>query len=105
QNVGIRRFRLEDGLLKINGERIVFKGVNRHDFGLQGRVITREETEADIRTLKALGLNAVRTSHYPNNTYFYELCESTACTSSTRKTSRPTACGIASTTRAGMKAN
>ena len=75
QNVGIRRFRLEDGLLKINGERIVFKGVNRHDFGLQGRVITREETEADIRTLKALGLNAVRTSHYPNNTYFYELCD------------------------------
>src|SRR5699024_11409265 len=38
-------------------------------------ILTREETEADIRTLKALGLNAVRTSHYPNNTYFYELCD------------------------------
>ncbi len=75
QRVGVRRFALEDGVFKINGQRIVFKGVNRHDFGLNGRVVTREETEADIRTIKALGLNSVRTSHYPNNSYFYELCD------------------------------
>jgi beta-galactosidase len=62
-------------LARINGERIVFHGVNRHEFGLQGRVVTSEETEADIRLMKAAGINAVRTSHYPNNTYFYELCD------------------------------
>ena len=75
QRVGVRRFGIEDGLLKINGQRIVFKGVNRHEFGLQGRVMTREQTEADLRLLKQLGVNAVRTSHYPNNSFFYELCD------------------------------
>lgn len=76
ERVGLRRFGIEDGLLKINGQRIVFKGVNRHEFGLQGRVVSREETEADLRIMKAAGINAVRTSHYPNNSYFYELCDS-----------------------------
>ena len=75
QQVGVRRFGIEDGVLKINGQRLVFKGVNRHEFGLNGRVVTRDETEADIRLIKATGINAVRTSHYPNNTYFYELCD------------------------------
>ena len=73
--VGVRRFGIEDGLLKVNGSRVVFNGVNRHDFGLQGRVMTREQTEADIRLMKRLNINAVRTSHYPNNSYFYELCD------------------------------
>ena len=73
--VGVRRFGIEDGVLRINGQRIVFKGVNRHEFGLQGRVMTRERTEEDIRLLKAAGLNAVRTSHYPNNSFFYDLCD------------------------------
>ncbi|NTW40794.1 MAG: DUF4981 domain-containing protein [Cellulomonadaceae bacterium] len=75
QPVGVRRFGIEDGLLKINGKRLVFRGVNRHEFGLNGRVVTREETEADVRLMKSIGINAVRTSHYPNNTYFYELCD------------------------------
>ena len=75
QQVGVRRFGIEDGLLKINGRRIVFNGVNRHEFGLQGRVMTREQTEADIRLIKAHNINAVRTSHYPNNSFFYELCD------------------------------
>ena len=75
QRVGVRRFGIEDGLLRINGRRIVFKGVNRHEFGLNGRVVTREETEADIRLIKATGINAVRTSHYPNQTFFYDLCD------------------------------
>ena len=75
QQVGVRRFGIEDGLLAINGRRIVFKGVNRHEFGLQGRVMTREQTEADIRLLKAAGINSVRTSHYPHNSFFYELCD------------------------------
>ncbi len=75
QHVGVRRFGIEDGLLKINGKRLVFLGVNRHEFGLNGRVMTRAETEADIRLIKATGINAVRTSHYPNTTAFYELCD------------------------------
>ena len=75
QRVGVRRFGIEDGVLKINGQRLVFNGVNRHEFGLQGRVMSVEQTEADVRLLKANGVNAVRTSHYPNNTYFYELCD------------------------------
>ena len=72
---GVRRFGIEDGLLKVNGSRVVFNGVNRHEFGLQGRVMTREQTEADIRLMKRLNINAVRTSHYPNNSFFYELCD------------------------------
>ena len=73
--VGVRRVGIEDGLVKINGQRLVFKGVNRHEFGADGRVMTRAQTEADVRALKAAGINAVRTSHYPNNGFFYELCD------------------------------
>lgn len=75
QPVGLRRFGIENGVLAINGRRVVFKGVNRHEFGLNGRVMTRRQTEADLRLLKANNVNAVRTSHYPNNSFFYELCD------------------------------
>lgn len=75
QRVGLRRFAIEDGLMKINGERVVFHGVNRHEFGLQGRVVSRAETEADVCRMKLAGINAVRTSHYPNNSFFYDLCD------------------------------
>jgi beta-galactosidase len=75
QQVGIRRFAVEDGLLRLNGRRIVFHGVNRHEFGLNGRVMTREQTEADLRALKRINVNAIRTSHYPNNSFFYELAD------------------------------
>lgn len=75
QKVGIRRFGIEDGVLKVNGQRVVFNGVNRHEFGLQGRVVTREETERDVQQMKAANINAVRTSHYPNDTHLYELCD------------------------------
>ncbi|GIG30140.1 glycoside hydrolase family 2 TIM barrel-domain containing protein [Cellulomonas marina] len=73
--VGVRRFGIEDGVLRINGRRLVLTGVNRHEFGLRGRVVTREETEADLRFMKRVGINAVRTSHYPNNGFFYDLCD------------------------------
>ena len=75
QRVGIRRFGIEDGVLRINGARLVFTGVNRHEFGLQGRVMTRERTAADLALMKANNINAVRTSHYPNNSFFYELAD------------------------------
>ena len=75
QPVGIRRFAIDDGLLTLNGRRVVFHGVNRHEFGLSGRVMTRQQTEDDLRALKRINVNAIRTSHYPNNSFFYELAD------------------------------
>ncbi len=75
QRVGVRRVGIEGGVLRINGKRLVFHGVNRHEFGPNGRVMTREEIEADLRLIKAANIDAVRTSHYPNSTAFYELCD------------------------------
>ncbi len=72
REVGIRN----DGALLINGKRMVFHGVNRHDFSpVNGRAITPEEMEQDVLTMKRLNINAVRTSHYPNDPYFYDLCD------------------------------
>ncbi len=63
------------GELLINGRRMVFHGVNRHDHSeIGGRTLTKEEMENDVKMMKRLNINAVRTSHYPNNPYFYELC-------------------------------
>jgi beta-galactosidase len=65
-----------DGALTINGRRMVFHGVNRHDFSpVDGRAISDEEIEEDIKTMKRLNINAVRTSHYPNDPVFYDLCD------------------------------
>ena len=76
--VGFKKvaIRTSDGALLINGKRMVFHGVNRHDFSpVNGRAITAEEMEEDIRTMKRLNINAVRTSHYPNDPVFYDLCD------------------------------
>lgn len=76
ERIGFREFVLEDGLLKINGKRIVFNGVNRHDFSaVNGRAVTKDEMEWDVVTMKQNNINAVRTSHYPNQNYFYALCD------------------------------
>ncbi|MCL1950808.1 MAG: DUF4981 domain-containing protein [Turicibacter sp.] len=76
QKVGIREFKMVDKVMRINGQRIVFRGINRHEFSAdRGRAITREDMEWDIKFMKAHNINAVRTSHYPNDTYFYELCD------------------------------
>ena len=72
REVGVR----SDGALLINGKRMVFHGVDRHDFSpINGRAITDEEIEQDIITMKRLNINAVRTSHYPNDPIFYDLCD------------------------------
>ena len=64
------------GELLVNGQRMVFHGVNRHDHSeTGGRTLTRQEMENDVKLMKRLNINAVRTSHYPNNPYFYELCD------------------------------
>lgn len=76
QNVGFRRFELKDGLMRLNGKRIVFKGVNRHEFSaVTGRVPNREEVIQDIVTMKRNNINAIRTSHYPDDRLLYELCD------------------------------
>lgn len=73
---GFRRFEIKDGLMKINGKRIVLKGVNRHEFSSsKGRAIGKEEMIRDIELMKAYNINAVRTSHYPNQSAWYELCD------------------------------
>ncbi len=65
-----------DGALLINGNRVIIHGVNRHDFSQEtGRTVSREEMLQDVLTMKRMNVNAVRTSHYPNNPYFYELCD------------------------------
>jgi beta-galactosidase len=74
--VGFRRFELKDSIMLLNGKRIVFKGVNRHEFSSAGgRCITEEEIEKDIITMKQNNINAIRTSHYPNNSRLYQLCD------------------------------
>ncbi|MBR2154258.1 MAG: discoidin domain-containing protein [Bacteroidaceae bacterium] len=75
--VGFREVEIRsDGALTINGKRMVFHGVNRHDFSpVNGRAISPEEIEEDIKTMKRLNINAVRTSHYPNDPVFYDLCD------------------------------
>lgn len=76
QKFGFRKFEISDKIMKINGERIVFKGVNRHEFNCyKGRAVTEEDMIWDIKFLKANNFNAVRTSHYPNQTRWYELCD------------------------------
>ena len=76
QLAGFRRFEMVDGLMKLNGKRIVFKGVNRHEFSsVTGRVPNRDEVIKDIVTMKKNNINAIRTSHYPDDSMLYELCD------------------------------
>ncbi|MUT67795.1 glycoside hydrolase family 2 TIM barrel-domain containing protein [Paenibacillus sp. NEAU-GSW1] len=74
--VGFRRFELKDGFMQINGKRIVFKGVNRHEFSCDnGRVVNEADMREDIMLMKSHNINAVRTSHYPNHPIWYDLCD------------------------------
>lgn len=76
QKVGVRKFELINKIMHINGKRIVFKGVNRHEFSCyHGRAVTKEEMIWDIQFLKQYNFNAVRTSHYPNQSLWYDLCD------------------------------
>jgi len=76
QDVGFRRFELIGNIMYINGKRIEFYGTNRHEFSCEtGRAITKEQMEYDIITMKRFNINALRTSHYPNHPYTYELCD------------------------------
>ena len=74
--VGFREVNLKNGQLLINGKAIKFKGVNRHEFDPNtGRVISRASMIKDITLMKQHNINAVRTSHYPNDPLWYDLCD------------------------------
>ncbi|OOM80807.1 glycoside hydrolase family 2 TIM barrel-domain containing protein [Clostridium sp. BL-8] len=76
QKVGFRHFEMKNKVMYLNGKRIVFKGVNRHEFSARsGRSITKEDMLWDIKFIKRHNINAVRTSHYPNQSLWYKLCD------------------------------
>ena len=74
--VGFRQVTIEDKVFKINGNAVKLKGVNRHDFNCKtGATVTLTDIMEDIKLMKELNVNAVRTSHYPNMPEFYKLCD------------------------------
>jgi len=74
--IGLRKVEIVDGELKVNGNRVIIKGVNRHEWTPEnGRTIDREWMIRDICLMKQANINAVRTSHYPNHPLWYELCD------------------------------
>ncbi|MCV9927542.1 DUF4981 domain-containing protein [Flavobacterium sp. LS1R49] len=76
QNIGFRKVEIKGGQLLVNGKAIYIKGVNRHEVDpVTGQTISRERMEQDIKVMKEFNINAVRMSHYPNDEYFYELCD------------------------------
>ena len=76
QRVGFRHIEIKNAQVLLNGQPILIKGANRHEMDPDGGyVISRERMLEDIRVMKELNINAVRTSHYPCDPYFYDLCD------------------------------
>ncbi|MDO3694668.1 glycoside hydrolase family 2 TIM barrel-domain containing protein [Wenyingzhuangia sp. chi5] len=76
QNVGFRKIEIKNGQLLVNGKAIYIKGINRQETDpTTGQTISRERMEQDLKLLKEFNMNAVRMSHYPNDEYFYDLCD------------------------------
>ena len=76
QEIGFRRVEIRDGVLLVNGQRIMMRGVNRHEFSpVGGRAVTFQSTKDDLEMMKRYHINAVRTAHYPDSPYFYDLCD------------------------------
>lgn len=76
QRIGFKRVEIKNGQLLVNGKAILIKGVNRHEMDPDGGYyVSRQRMEEDVRILKENNINAVRTSHYPNDPYWYELCD------------------------------
>ncbi len=74
--VGFRDVRVDGGQLKVNGQPVLIKGVNRHEMDPDGGyVVSLERMEDDLRVMKSLNINAVRTCHYPDDPRFYDLCD------------------------------
>ncbi len=74
--VGFRSVEIKDSQLLVNGQPILIKGVNRHElYPTSGYNLTEEQMEADIKLMKSFNINAVRTSHYPDDPWWYHLCD------------------------------
>ena len=73
---GFRKVEIKDRQLRLNGKAILLKGVNRHEIDpVRGQAVTFEQTREDILIAKRNNINAIRTSHYPNAPFFYDLCD------------------------------
>jgi hypothetical protein len=73
---GRSKIEIKDSVVYVNGEQLIVKGVNRHEMSpYGGYTMTHEEMERDVKLLKEYGFNAVRTCHYPNDSYWYRLCD------------------------------
>ena len=76
ENIGIREICVKDSIVYINGAQVKFRGVNRHDSDpVTGSVISVEQMKKDLEMMKQHNFNAVRTSHYPNQPMFYQMCD------------------------------
>ena len=76
EEVGFRKITAENGIVKINGQKIKFRGVNRHDsYPETGYYASEEQIKHDFDLMKQHNVNAIRTSHYPNAPFFYKLCD------------------------------
>ena len=76
-DIGFRRIEIVDKVIRLNGKRLIFNGVNRHEWSAKGgRVITAADMERDIRIFEDNNINAVRTCHYPDQIPWYCLCDS-----------------------------
>ena len=75
-DIGFRRFELKDGIMLLNGQRLVIHGVNRHEWNPStGRAIGMKDMERAMETFRRNHINAVRTCHYPNQTPWYHMCD------------------------------
>lgn len=73
---GFRRIEIKQGVIYLNGVRMIFRGVNRHEHALQtGRYVPKEHMRREIITMKQLNFNGVRTCHYPDDPTWYDLCD------------------------------
>lgn len=74
--IGFRKVEIKNASLLVNGKKILIKGVNRHETDpITAQTISHEAMRKDIETMKRYNINAVRTSHYPNDEYWYQLCD------------------------------
>lgn len=74
--IGFRKFEKKNGIMYLNNKRIIFKGINRHEFDCKtGHAVSREDMLFDIKFMKQHNINAVRTCHYPNQNLWYKLCD------------------------------
>lgn len=74
--IGFRKIELKNGQILVNGQAVLFKGADRHEMDPdKGYVVSRERMIQDIKRMKELNINAVRTCHYPDNNLWYDLCD------------------------------